>query len=127
MVTNVPSSPGRILINHWTDGNPNFSAGPPSQDAHLYVSNLNLFFNTSNINSSQLTCFRSKTPCRVSGKKKKKKPMIFFDFNTFIDIMNKQLLPGSEMNPKQSSGTGNNRTSNAYLLVAAICFVLFKV
>ncbi|KAI9483227.1 MAG: concanavalin A-like lectin/glucanase domain-containing protein [Benjaminiella poitrasii] len=66
MTTNVPNAPGRIILNHWTDGNPNFSGGPPMENADLKVSYLNLFFNSSET-KSPLSCERSKTPCLVTG------------------------------------------------------------
>ncbi|KAI8097941.1 concanavalin A-like lectin/glucanase domain-containing protein [Gilbertella persicaria] len=78
MTTNVPNSPGRVLLNHWTDGNPNFSGGPPPEDADLDVSQLNIFFNSSESTNS-LSCQKSKSPCQIS------------------DIMSKNLLPGSEV------------------------------
>lgn len=69
MTTNVPNSPGRVLVNHWTDGNPNFSGGPPAQDSDLRVSNLNMFFNSSETKNS-LACIKSKSPCKVQGSVK---------------------------------------------------------
>lgn len=67
MTTNIPDSPGRILLNHWTDGNPYFSGGPPTENADLSVSHLNLFFNSSE-SKSPPSCSKSKTPCQISGK-----------------------------------------------------------
>ncbi|KAI8373567.1 concanavalin A-like lectin/glucanase domain-containing protein [Choanephora cucurbitarum] len=67
LTTNVPNSPGRILLNHWTDGNPNFSGGPPTETAELTLSKLNIFFNSSESDNS-LQCQHSKSACLVSGK-----------------------------------------------------------
>ncbi|KAG2202450.1 hypothetical protein INT46_002245 [Mucor plumbeus] len=67
MTINIPDSPGRILLNHWTDGNPEFSGGPPTENADLQVSHLNLFFNSSE-SKSPPPCIKSKTPCLISGK-----------------------------------------------------------
>jgi hypothetical protein len=69
MNANVPNSPGRVILNHWTDGNSNFSGGPPDQPSDLFISNLNLFFNSSESNSPP-PCQKSKTPCNVAGKLK---------------------------------------------------------
>ncbi|KAI7908201.1 concanavalin A-like lectin/glucanase domain-containing protein [Cokeromyces recurvatus] len=66
MTTHIPNTPGRIILNHWTDGNPNFSGGPPTENADLKVSHLNLFFNSSETNFP-LPCQHSKTPCLVTG------------------------------------------------------------
>ena len=46
--TNVLDKPSRIMFNHWTDGNPNFSQGPAKEDAYLLVKNMTFFFNSSN-------------------------------------------------------------------------------
>ncbi|KAI9245741.1 concanavalin A-like lectin/glucanase domain-containing protein [Sporodiniella umbellata] len=64
MTTHVPSTPGRIMVNHWTDGNPNFSGGPPENNTELVVSHLNLFFNSSE-SKEILVCQKRKAPCRV--------------------------------------------------------------
>ena len=66
MTINVPETPGRIMINHWTDGNPNFSGGPPEEDADLIVSHLNMFFNSSE-QIEPPPCQKSKEPCKVQG------------------------------------------------------------
>lgn len=67
MNTNVPDSPGRILLNHWTDGNPNFSGGPPTEDSLLKVSQLNMFFNSSETKDPP-ACIKSKFPCKIEGQ-----------------------------------------------------------
>ncbi|KAL0486245.1 beta-glucanase [Acrasis kona] len=43
---NVPVIGGRLTINMWSNGNPNFSGGPPNQDAVMKVSWVKMFFNT---------------------------------------------------------------------------------
>ncbi|OAD76628.1 glycoside hydrolase family 16 protein, partial [Phycomyces blakesleeanus NRRL 1555(-)] len=52
MTTNIPDAPGRVILNHWSDGNPNFSEGPPAQKAILEVANMTVFFNTSDTKES---------------------------------------------------------------------------
>lgn len=71
MTTNVPNSPGRILLNHWTDGNPYFSGGPPTENADLRVSHLNMFFNSSEAKQPPV-CLKSEVPCSISGKRRKR-------------------------------------------------------
>lgn len=102
MTTNVPNSPGRVILNHWTDGNPNFSGGPPGQNSVLLVSHLDLFFNSSE-SESPPPCQKSKTPCKVSGKEAnvvraitEKVPRVLTPTNN-LDIMNRNLLPGTEV------------------------------
>ncbi|KAI9268886.1 concanavalin A-like lectin/glucanase domain-containing protein [Phascolomyces articulosus] len=63
---NIPSEPGRIIINHWTDGNPNFSGLPSVQDATLSIANLTVFFNSSEATGPP-PCQRSTKPCSIAG------------------------------------------------------------
>ncbi len=49
---NVPSSPGRIHISHWSNGNPSWSRGPPLSDAVMTVSYVKAYFNSTNLTRS---------------------------------------------------------------------------
>jgi hypothetical protein len=42
----VPAVPGVFQISHWSDGNPNWTAGPPAQDAILTVAYFMGYFNS---------------------------------------------------------------------------------
>ncbi|KAI8372917.1 concanavalin A-like lectin/glucanase domain-containing protein [Radiomyces spectabilis] len=64
--TNVPDLPGRMLVNHWTDGNPNFSGGPPTKPATLSVKSLTYYFNTESDPAPSTNC--PPTSCETSGK-----------------------------------------------------------
>ncbi|KAI0691530.1 concanavalin A-like lectin/glucanase domain-containing protein [Cerioporus squamosus] len=45
--TNVPTAPSAFLVNSWSGGNPNFTAGPPTEDSILRVSKIELEYETS--------------------------------------------------------------------------------
>lgn len=45
--TSVPSGPGHIILQHWSNGNPLWSGGPPKEDAVLTVSYVKAYFNSS--------------------------------------------------------------------------------
>lgn len=45
--SSVPSGPGHIILQHWSNGNPLWSGGPPEQDAILTVSYVKAYFNSS--------------------------------------------------------------------------------
>lgn len=47
MTQAVPTSPGHITLSHWSTGNPDWSAGPPTTDAILTVEYLKGYFNSS--------------------------------------------------------------------------------
>ena len=43
----VPSSPGHLILQHWSNGNPRWSGGPPAEDAALVVRSVKAYFNSS--------------------------------------------------------------------------------
>ncbi|KAL2200922.1 concanavalin A-like lectin/glucanase domain-containing protein [Corynascus similis CBS 632.67] len=43
----VPSSPGHLVLRHWSNGNKYWSGGPPTEDASLVVSYVKAYFNSS--------------------------------------------------------------------------------
>ncbi|KAK4064274.1 CAZyme family GH16 [Trichoderma aggressivum f. europaeum] len=45
--SSVPSGPGHIILQHWSNGNPLWSGGPPTEDAVLTVSYVKAYFNSS--------------------------------------------------------------------------------
>ena len=47
MTSAVPTAPGHITLSHWSNGDPTWSAGPPTEDAILTVEYLKGYFNSS--------------------------------------------------------------------------------
>ncbi|KAK1243082.1 hypothetical protein MKX07_003710 [Trichoderma sp. CBMAI-0711] len=45
--TSVPSGPGHVILQHWSNGNSKWSGGPPKQDAIMTVSYVKAYFNSS--------------------------------------------------------------------------------
>lgn len=45
--SDMPSSAGHIILQHWSNGNPKWSGGPPTEDAVLTVSYVKAYFNSS--------------------------------------------------------------------------------
>lgn len=43
----MPSSAGHLILQHWSNGDPKWSGGPPTQDALLTVSYVKAYFNAS--------------------------------------------------------------------------------
>ncbi|KAK7935402.1 glycoside hydrolase family 16 protein [Apiospora marii] len=43
----IPSRGGNLLLSHWSNGNPGWSAGPPAADARSVVSYVKAYFNSS--------------------------------------------------------------------------------
>lgn len=44
-----PDSPGYLSLNHWSNGNPLWSGGPPTQDAVTTVVYVKAYYNTSDV------------------------------------------------------------------------------
>ncbi|KAA8899763.1 glycoside hydrolase family 16 protein, partial [Sphaerosporella brunnea] len=44
----VPNVPGKIILSHWSNGQPLWSGGPPEEDAKMVVSYVKAYFNSSN-------------------------------------------------------------------------------
>ncbi|KAF7723430.1 hypothetical protein EC973_002029 [Apophysomyces ossiformis] len=65
LTTNIASTAGRFLINHWTDGNANFSQGPPTEDAKLEIMNITILFNSSQ--SYLPGCQQTKQACSIQN------------------------------------------------------------
>ncbi|KAI8371850.1 concanavalin A-like lectin/glucanase domain-containing protein [Blakeslea trispora] len=68
ITTHVLALPARVMLNHWTDGNPNFSQGPVKENAGISVKNITIFFNSSLTVGSGLTCRSTNTACLVPSK-----------------------------------------------------------
>lgn len=43
----VPNVPGRMLLNHWSNGDPGWTKGPPAKDAVMTVAYVKAYFNAS--------------------------------------------------------------------------------
>ncbi|CAM0134837.1 unnamed protein product [Umbelopsis sp. WA50703] len=65
LYTNIPTTPGRIMLNHWTDGNKNFSEGPPTRDAVMEIKNMTLFYNASTDTGPEMKCEIMQNACNI--------------------------------------------------------------
>lgn len=53
ITNNVPTEGGGIFLNHWSNGDPAWSAGPPAQDTVMTISYLKAYFNSTDTERSQ--------------------------------------------------------------------------
>lgn len=65
ITTNVPQAPGRLAMNHWSDGNPNYSLGPPTKDATAALSLIWAVYNDTDANP--LSCKKATSACTVTN------------------------------------------------------------
>ncbi|KAI8997382.1 concanavalin A-like lectin/glucanase domain-containing protein [Pilobolus umbonatus] len=68
ITTNILSQPGRLMFNHWTDGNINFSQGPIKQNSYMYIKNITLFFNSTEPAISIPSCSNKQSTCSIQSK-----------------------------------------------------------
>ncbi len=58
----VPTTPGHLLLSHWSNGNSGWSRGPPTVDAVTTVSYVKAYFNSSLEQRHQDFALRCKDP-----------------------------------------------------------------
>ncbi|KAK0385806.1 hypothetical protein NLU13_6983 [Sarocladium strictum] len=66
----MPSSGGHLILQHWSNGNPLWSGGPPEEDALLKVQYVRAYFNSSDMDTASREkamdgCLGSKRVCEV--------------------------------------------------------------
>lgn len=52
----MPSAAGHLILQHWSNGNPFWSGGPPDQDAVITVSYVKAYFNSSSGAGTRNSC-----------------------------------------------------------------------
>jgi len=60
LTSNVPPSPGVLSFTHWSDGNPNYSGGPPVAPATLTIKKAYVFYNAT---GGSLPCVTATVAC----------------------------------------------------------------
>lgn len=53
MTENVPTEGGGMFFNHWSNGDPKWSAGPPGRDTVMTISYMKAYFNSTDTERSQ--------------------------------------------------------------------------
>lgn len=64
LTVNVPQAPGKLAMSHWSDGNPNYSLGPPTRDATATLSSIWAIYNQTHTDS--LSCKKTTSLCTVT-------------------------------------------------------------
>jgi hypothetical protein len=63
ITANVPQAPGVLSLSLWSDGNQNYSSGPPMSTATLTVSHSWVFYNATGVS---MPCKETNVPCTGS-------------------------------------------------------------
>lgn len=67
MTSAIPTAPGHITLSHWSNGDPLWSAGPPTEDAILTVEYFKGYFNSSDAGRQQDWSKRCVNPSGVNA------------------------------------------------------------
>ncbi|KAJ7016650.1 concanavalin A-like lectin/glucanase domain-containing protein [Mycena alexandri] len=66
---NVPTTPSEFILNVWSNGDPNFSKGPPTADAIATIHYVHLYFNSTSFSAasfnSACSAAHNVAPCNV--------------------------------------------------------------
>ncbi|KAJ0149837.1 Uncharacterized protein HZ326_7621 [Fusarium oxysporum f. sp. albedinis] len=65
ITTNVPKAPGRLALSQWSDGNSNYSLGPPTKDSTVAVTFLWAVYNDTN--AKPLACKKTSEACTITN------------------------------------------------------------
>ena len=63
LTTNVPQAPGRLALSHWSDGNPLYSLGPPTQTSTNAIPFVWAVYNDTN--ARPLACKKATSACTI--------------------------------------------------------------
>jgi hypothetical protein len=78
MTENVPVEAGRLFLNHWSNGSPSWSGGPPAQDAVTTVMYVKAYFNSSDAARAQAAEQRCAAggprTCTIPGEVRERTP-----------------------------------------------------
>lgn len=67
MTDNIPQEGGGIFFNHWSNGDPTWSAGPPAQDTVMTISYMKSYFNSTDTERSQ-NAYKERCPTYDAAK-----------------------------------------------------------
>jgi hypothetical protein len=65
LTTNVPQAPGHLALSHWSDGNPDYSQGPPTQSTTVTIQSLWAIYNDTN--AGAFTCKMATSACTITN------------------------------------------------------------
>ena len=114
LTTNVPQGPGRLALSHWSDGNPNYSQGPPTQSSTVTISSLWAVYNDTN--AGAFSCKTATSACTITNG--------IFQASTTSggDNNNNATLPSVTT---INSAHFNNPAAPSWFFVLLIVFLLF--
>ena len=133
---NLPESPGHLMLSHWSNGDPNWSGGPPMENAVMTVGYVKAYFNTTasrdnpKVECSKLDPFAlCVVPDVTSPPFSKGKKTHFYSISDKDDIEKDTTFVGSGSNPRldhDSAATfGFDLSSLIWYFVGAVSCVVY--
>lgn len=116
----VPTSPGHLILQHWSNGNSLWSGGPPAQDAVLMVGYVKAYFNSTS--SQRLQDWRSrcrdpnarKAICMIPNGDGKNSSAEDWFFSDHANMTNNQTVYG------ENTGSSLNRVRGLWFVMAML-------
>lgn len=127
----IPNSPGHMVLNHWSNGDIGWSAGPPVQDTAITIQYTHLYFNSSE--PRELKRFNTACPnydaakiCKIQDSNVALMPPVSTTGNSFVAPWDG---PGSKPTvPDVSKDMGKKYViAGVSVAVAIILFVLIML
>ncbi|KAK0710976.1 concanavalin A-like lectin/glucanase domain-containing protein [Lasiosphaeris hirsuta] len=126
----VPVSPGHLILQHWSNGNPFWSGGPPTQDAVLTVEYVKAYFNSSMPERQKDWTLRCKDPaapgavCAIPELTAKERKAADWFFVEQKNMTNNQTVYTPPSKGARGYGGGRWTTAGAMLMAGGAVFVL---
>lgn len=130
---NIPSAEGRLMLNHLSNGNPEWSGGPPVEDAVMTVAYVKAYFNTtSSFDMPNPACGgpRADTVCVVPDQTSPPEPKGKTHFYAYWheehkDDDNTFTASGSDMKSDHSTAASFGMSGLVWTFVGAVCSAVY--
>jgi len=124
---NVPQEGGGIFFNHWSNGDPSWSAGPPTSDTVMTISYMKAYFNSTDTERSQ-NAYRERCPkydaskvCAIPSQLTSPDPSIGkTGAKTYFFSHEKNMTPGQTLYHSAANNFGVPSLSLAVPLLAML-------
>lgn len=132
MTENVPTEGGGLFFNHWSNGDPKWSAGPPTQDTVMTISYFKSYFNSTDTERSQ-NAYKKRCPqydpskvCAIPSQNSAPDPSIGkLSAKTYFFSHEKDMTPGQTVYNSSGSMFGIPSSSLALpILVTLLSWTL---
>ncbi|KAH8725857.1 concanavalin A-like lectin/glucanase domain-containing protein [Phaeosphaeriaceae sp. PMI808] len=127
MTQSIPTEGGGIFFNHWSNGDPLWSAGPPQKDTVMTISYMKAYFNSTQVARSQ-DAYKQRCPtydpskvCAIPAQNSAPDPSLGKDAaKTYFFSLEKDMTPGQTVYAAGASNFGVPSLSLAIPILATL-------